>query len=172
MLKEFLQGKWLGHPLHPALVHIPVGLFPTALLCDILSRNAVGGNVMVQTSFYCILVGLIVGLLAAPTGLADWLEIKSDRPAYKFGLWHMVLNILVVVLFAFNLALRWNSFRSQTQVDLIPLLLSALGTAMLLISGYLGSLMVFDQGVGIARISKEKWRKLAAAAGSNIPDES
>ena len=25
MIKAFLQGKWLGHPLHPAMVHLPTG---------------------------------------------------------------------------------------------------------------------------------------------------
>ena len=172
MLKEMLQGKWLGHPLHPALVHIPVGLFPAALLCDILSRSAIGGNLLVQTAFCCILVGIIVTLLAAPAGLADWLDIKSGRPAYKIGIWHMALNLVVILLFATNLALRWKAFRSQPKVELIPLILSALGTAILLVSGYLGSLMVFDQGIGIARMSKGKWRKFAVAGQSNTPDES
>ena len=27
MLKSLLQGKPLGHPLHPILVHLPIGLF-------------------------------------------------------------------------------------------------------------------------------------------------
>ena len=172
MLKEFLQGKWLGHPLHPALVHVSVGLFPAALLFDVLSRLGVGGNAMVQTSFYCIAVGLFVALLAAPAGMADWLDIKSDKPAYKTGLWHMGLNVLVVVLWGINLGLRWNGFRSQTKVDAAPLLLSVLGTVLLLVSAYLGSLMVFDQGIGIARMSKRKWRKLALAGGANVPPES
>ena len=25
-LVDILQGKWLGHPLHPAVVHLPLGL--------------------------------------------------------------------------------------------------------------------------------------------------
>ena len=45
-------------------------------------------------------------------------------------------------------------------------------TLILVVSAYLGSLMVFDQGVGIARMSKRKWRKLAIAGRSNIPPES
>jgi uncharacterized membrane protein len=172
MLKDFLQGKWLGHPLHPALVHLPVGLLTAALLFDVLSRVGVGGNAMVQTSFYCIALGLLVALLAAPAGLADWLDIKSDKPAYNIGLWHMGLNVLVVVSWAINLGLRWDNFRSQDKVDAGPVVFSIFGTALLIISGYLGSLMVFDQGIGIARMSKRKWRKLAVAGGANVPPES
>ena len=35
MLKAFLQGKPFGHPLHPALVHFPIGLFVLSLILDI-----------------------------------------------------------------------------------------------------------------------------------------
>jgi uncharacterized membrane protein len=115
-MKDLLQGKWLGHPLHPALIHLPTGLFPAALLFDVLSRAGVGDNAMVQTSFYCIAGGLLVSLLAAPPGLADWLGVKPDRPAYPLGLWHMGLNLLMVVLWAMNLGLRWNEFRWQQAV--------------------------------------------------------
>jgi uncharacterized membrane protein len=172
MLKDLLQGKWLGHPLHPALVHIPVGLFPAALVFDCLSRGGVGGNAMVQTSFYCIAIAIIVAVLAAPTGMADWLGIKPDRPAFGLGLWHMGLNVLALVLYAVNLEIRWNQFRWQSVVAPSALVLSIIGAALLMISAYLGSRMVFDQGTGVARFSKKKWRKLALAGGSNVPAES
>ena len=35
MLKNFLQGKWLGHPLHAALVHVPVGGWLVACALDV-----------------------------------------------------------------------------------------------------------------------------------------
>jgi uncharacterized membrane protein len=172
MLKALLQGKWLGHPLHPALVHLPIGLFPAALLFDLLSRGGDGGNAIVQTSFYCITLALIGSLLAAPAGLADWLDIKPDKPAYRIGLWHMGLNVLMVIIWAINLGLRWSDFRWQTRVATTPLVLSAVGTVMLAVSGYLGSRMVFDLGVGVARMSKGKWRKLAQAGRSKVAAES
>ncbi len=153
-------------------MHLPVGLFPAALLFDLLSRGGAGGNAIVQTSFYCIAAGLIGGLLAAPAGLADWLEIKPDKPAYRIGLWHMGLNVLMVIVWAINLGLRWSGFRWHTRVAMTPLVLSAVGTVMLIVSGYLGSRMVFDQGVGVARMSKGKWRKLALAGGSNVAPQS
>ncbi|HEY4757591.1 MAG TPA: DUF2231 domain-containing protein, partial [Chthoniobacterales bacterium] len=68
-LLDFLKGKWLGHPLHPILVHIPMAMWPSALVFDVLSQREIGGNVMVQLSFYAIAFGLAAALLAAPTGL-------------------------------------------------------------------------------------------------------
>jgi uncharacterized membrane protein len=172
VIRELLQGRWLGHPLHPALVHVPAGLLPAALLFDVLSRAGVGQNAVVQTSFYCIAVGLAAGLVAAPAGLADWLEIKRDKPAYRIGLWHMGLNLLAVVLWAINLALRWETFRWQTRVDGTSLALSVAGTGLLIVSGYFGGRMVFDEGIGVARMSRKRWREVALAGRANVPPES
>ena len=36
MIKEFLQGRAFNHPIHPMLVHLPVGLWVTSLILDIL----------------------------------------------------------------------------------------------------------------------------------------
>ena len=35
MLKSFLQGKPIRHPLHPVLIHFPIGLFVLSLLLDL-----------------------------------------------------------------------------------------------------------------------------------------
>ena len=82
---DFLQGKWLKHPLHPALVHIPAALWPAAFAFDLLSQFRTY-NAFVQLSFYGILLGLLVALLAIPTGYADWTDIRPEKPAWKLGL--------------------------------------------------------------------------------------
>ena len=35
--KDFLNGTWLGHPLHPALTDIPIGAWTTTLVVDALA---------------------------------------------------------------------------------------------------------------------------------------
>src|SRR5258708_2076044 len=101
-MKKFLQGDWLGHPLHPALVHIPTAVWPAACFFDILSRPTLSGTATIRTSFYCILLGLIVAIVAAPAGLADWWDIKPEKPPRKIGIYHMVLNLITVVIMAVN----------------------------------------------------------------------
>ena len=166
---DFLQGKWLGHPIHPILVHIPTALWPAALVFDLLSRLGIGGNAMVRTSTYAILVGLIVAVAAVAPGIADWSGINRERPAWKLGLIHMLLNLAGIVLWAVNLALRWGSHDQAEMVGTVPLLLSLLGTVLLLASGYLGGRLVYDYGISVARISKEKWRRDAEAGGARVP---
>src|SRR5437773_3986911 len=170
-LLNFLKGKWLGHPLHPILVHVPMAMWPGAFIFDLLSQWNIGGNASVRLAFYAIVFGLTASLLAAPTGLIDWTGIKKEKPAWKIGLYHMALNLIALLLFAINLGLRWSTFREDTKVAATPLLLSALGTLLLVGSAYLGGRMVYEYGISVARMSKNKWRQLAAAGGANLPPE-
>src|SRR6184192_27701 len=158
-LLNFLKGKWLGHPLHPILVHVPMAMWPGALIFDLLSKWQIGGNTMVRLSFYAIVFGLAASLLALPTGLVDWSGIKKEKPAWKIGLYHMSLNLIVTLLFAVNLALRWQTFREASEVETGPFALSIIGTLLLIGSAYLGGLMVYDHGINVARHSKHKWRQ-------------
>ena len=96
---------------------------------------------MVRLSSYAIIFGLAAALLALPTGLIDWSGIKKEKPAWKIGLYHMILNLIVALLFAINLALRLKDFREATTVAAAPLVLSIVGTALLIGSAYLGGMM-------------------------------
>jgi uncharacterized membrane protein len=167
-LSEFLQGKWLGHPLHAAIVHIPVGTWIAACTLDVAIRAHWLNEGSSHLANYCVGVGLLGALVAVAPGVADWMQIKREKPAWKLGLYHMVLNVAAVAVWTVNLALRWNSNAIITPTILVT---SLLGTALIFISGYLGSLMVFDQGIGVARESKKEWRKIARRAGSRVPDE-
>ncbi len=168
---DFLQGKWLKHPLHPALVHIPTALWPSALLFDVISQFQ-PENVFVQLAFYAILFGLLVALLAIPTGYADWTDIRPEKPAWKLGLYHMILNVLVSILWGINLALRLSRLQADTSVPLGLVGLSAIATLLLLVSGYLGGRMIYAYGINVARLSKKKWRKIAQEGEAVVPPES
>jgi uncharacterized membrane protein len=170
-LINFLKGKWLGHPLHPIVVHVPMAMWPGALIFDLLSQWNIGGNAMVRLSFYAIIFGLAASLFAIPTGLLDWTGIKKEKPAWKIGLAHMALNLIVAVLFAINLGLRLQTFREAAKVEGTPLLLSAIGTVLLIVSAYLGGMMVYEYGISVARMSKKKWRKIAEDGGAYVPPE-
>jgi uncharacterized membrane protein len=167
---DFLQGKWLRHPLHPALVHIPTALWPAAFVFDLLSQFG-GQDAFLHLSYYAILVGLVVAVLAIPTGIADWTDIKRENPAWKLGLVHMVLNVVVSVIWAINFVLRMSISSSAASVSTGLVALSGLATLLLLVSGYLGGRMIYGYGISVARLSKEKWRKLAKEGGAALPPE-
>ena len=83
----------------------------------------------------------------------------------------MALNLVALLLFAINLGLRWLTYRDATKVASTPLLLSAIGTLLLIGSAYLGGMMVYEYGISVARMSKQEWRKIAEAGGANVPPE-
>ena len=68
--------KVLGHPLHPILIVLPLGLLSMAVIFDIvqlLTRN----NTFSVVAYWNIAAGVVTGLLAAAVGLRDWLAIPG-----------------------------------------------------------------------------------------------
>lgn len=141
------------------------------MVIDIVARDAGKGDSLAYLAMYCVTAGLITALFAVPTGVADWTPIKKEKPAWKLGLYHMSLNLLAAIIWAANLGLRWNALDTDDPVTLPIIATSVLGSLLVLVSGYIGSLMVFDHGVSVARQSKARWRRIAEAAGSRVPED-
>src|SRR5437773_2201095 len=150
MLKDFLEGKPLRHPLHPMLVHFPIGLFLLSLLLDLASLAFPSVPGLVRDSFYAMLLGVITALMAAVPGFVDYTDIRSDHPAKRTATAHMTLNLIVVALYGVNLGVRSSSL-ADPRISLLPLVLSLVGIALLSVSGYLGGRLVYDQGIAVGR---------------------
>jgi nitrite reductase/ring-hydroxylating ferredoxin subunit/uncharacterized membrane protein len=149
MLKAFLQGKPLRHPLHPALVHFPIALFVLTLVLDAVIYSGIASNNLFQASLYTISLGILTGIMAAIPGLADRSSIRLDHPARKTVNIHMTLNLAAIGISIINLLLRAS--QQEAQISTLQLLLSAVGVGIILVSGYLGGTMVYDDGVGVGR---------------------
>jgi uncharacterized membrane protein len=130
-----------GHPVHAMLVNIPIGLWVFTLTSDV--AFVVTADPRWQATAYFTLAGGIAGaLLAAIFGLVDLLGLSGSRER-RLGIFHMSLNLAIVVIQAINFALRATS---QTTSGL-TLALSALAVAALLVSGWLGGQLVHVLGV-------------------------
>lgn len=165
MLKALLQGKWMGHPLHPVLLTIPFGLWPMALVFDLLSLGGLAPDVMARAAYWSVLIGLIGAVLAVPAGIADWLDIKPERPAWKIGLYHMIINGIAFILWLIDLWLRAGPGSRVTGSIAI---LSVIATVVVFAGGYFGGNMVYAHGTAVARFSKNKWRGIAEAGGAHV----
>ena len=149
--KEILEGKPIRSPLHPALVHLPVALFPISLLLDGVSwwwQGAAAGAV--RAAFGCVMAGLATGVLAAIFGFVDFSGIRRDHPAKKTAIRHMVVNLGVLGVFGVSAYLRWPAL-DALKTGIVPLVLSVVGVAGLGYSGYLGGDMVYNDGIGVGR---------------------
>ena len=131
------------HPIHPMLVAVPIGLWTFSLACDVI--HALGGDAQTwQTAALLSLVGGLVGaLLAAVPGFVDMLSLRGY--VKRVALVHMAINLVVVGLYAVNAWLRSTGAPATTTTWL-----SAVGIALLLVSGWLGGKMVYVHGVAVA----------------------
>ena len=144
-----------GHPLHPILVTIPVGLWVFSLVCDIIShatKNALWDTLAV----YTLAGGVIGALLAALPGLFDLYSLPPSH-AKKIGLWHMSINLSLVTMYVINFLWR----RSVEPAANGPFILSIAAVILLLVSGWLGGEMVFRYGVGVLPVEELKALKPA-----------
>jgi nitrite reductase/ring-hydroxylating ferredoxin subunit/uncharacterized membrane protein len=154
--KDVLEGKPFGSPLHPALVHLPIALFPLSVLLDVASWIWRAPELhLVRAAFITIAAGLATALLAAVAGFVDYTDIRNDHPAKKTATLHMVLNLVAVGIFGLGLGLRFDDWDATTTPG-IPLLLSLAGLAVLSYSGYLGGHLVYNDGIGVGRHRREQ----------------
>src|SRR6266699_2637916 len=94
--KDMLNGTWLGHPLHPVLVSLPLGTWSVTTLCDLLALNT-EDPAMERAADITLAVGLVGALGAAVTGFTQWSDTEStDR---RVGLFHGLLNGGITVLY-------------------------------------------------------------------------
>src|SRR5215470_4031103 len=111
------------HPIHPMLVAFPIGLWIFSLISDIvfiLGKSLIWNGI----AFYTMLGGTIGALLAAVPGFIDMLSIPDPKVG-KIAWNHMVLNLVVVAIFALNLYLRIVLPAAAS----VPILLSLIGVS-------------------------------------------
>jgi nitrite reductase/ring-hydroxylating ferredoxin subunit/uncharacterized membrane protein len=162
--KHVLQGRPFKHPLHPMLVHLPIGLFPLSLIFDLVSFG-VDENWLVRGAFYTMLLGVIGALVAAIPGFIDYIDIRPDHPAKRTANWHMALNLVAVALYVIALILKTGNLEAVT-AGALPVILSALALCILGVSGYLGGILVYDDGIAVGRHRRET--ELPGATGLPI----
>jgi uncharacterized membrane protein len=130
-----------GHPIHPMLVTIPLGLWVFSMICD-FGFVLTGDSRWAITAYFTLGGGIAGALLAAVPGLLDLLGIHDAR-AHRIGTYHMILNLLVVVAQAANFWLRLQDGMS----DVLPRGISIVVVAVLIVSGWLGGHLVHVLGV-------------------------
>lgn len=135
-----------GHPIHHILVPIPIALFLSALVTDIVFAVD-GSEGWAEASKWLLGGGLAGAALAAVAGFADFFgnaRIREFRDAWL----HMFANLTIVVLEAVNLMLRLADEGLESWVRLA---LSAVAVILLLFSGWKGGELVYRHGVGQIR---------------------
>lgn len=145
-LRNFLNGTWLGEPLHVVLTDVPVGAWTVAMMFDAVDLVN-GRREFARAADAAIILGLAGAAGAAVTGVTDWSDV--DPPARRVGLIHGLLNLGVVALFTTSLVLRSKKSRAAGRV------FSALGYGLMAYTAHLGGRMVYELKVGVDRTNTQ-----------------
>jgi uncharacterized membrane protein len=156
--KFFGIRGWSGKPLHPPLTDFPIVCYALAALFDLVSRFS-GKDAAVAHDFFMgatmvIIVGFVVSLATALTGLWDWWKGIPRRKGPWFGParrsqvwrtanWHMTVMLTVTAIVIVDIAVRWGQLhdgRSSVAVTI----LSVIAAALVLFGAGYGGEMVFD----------------------------
>jgi len=141
-LKSFLNGTWLGHPLHPVITDIPVGAWTLAILFDLIHLANRGSAVWIDGATLLVGVGVLAALGAWVTGYTDWSD-TYDRER-RFGIAHALLMSTALVLYIVSFFLRL-----PVAGHAFAIILSWIGYVLVITAAYLGGELVFNIGTGV-----------------------
>jgi nitrite reductase/ring-hydroxylating ferredoxin subunit/uncharacterized membrane protein len=148
---DALHGVWLGHPVHPALVGVPVGFWASAAVLDFVPGSERASRVLIA-------LGLAGAVPAAATGLTDWSSLHPEQQ--RVGLVHAASSASASAFFAASL------FARSAGRDTSGRLLALGGLAALTAGTYLGRHMAFTMGAGashaesVAHLAPLGWHDL------------
>jgi uncharacterized membrane protein len=134
-----------GHPLHPMLVPLPIGLLVGALAGDLAFRGT-GDAFWARASLWLIAAGLVTGAIAAIADLIDFLTIERVR-RLAAGWVHFLGNAAALLLSLWNLLHRLDDPAGAVMPG--GILLSLAVVAIFLVTGWLGGELAFRYKVGI-----------------------
>lgn len=152
---DLLTGRWLGHPVHPVAVMLPIGCFLAATVLDVAGPGSAR-----PAAQRLIAVGLLATAPAVATGAADWRDTADAER--RVGVAHAIANGVAVAGYAISWWVRRRGAHSSART--IGLVASAcLGAA-----GYLGGHLAYRRGVGVNTTAfeagPEEWTAVADIA--------
>ncbi|WP_405455392.1 Rieske (2Fe-2S) protein [Streptomyces sp. NBC_00101] len=154
-LRDTLHGRWLGHPVHPLLVQVPLGSWLSAAVLDLLPG---------QRRAACALIGVGLGAAgpAALAGWVDWAELQSRQR--RVGFVHAAANVTAVALYAGSFAAR---LRGRTALGKA---LGLAGLSVVSVGGAVGGHLAYRQASGanhaeaVQDLVQPGWHEVGAVA--------
>lgn len=144
----YSKVKIFGRALHPMLVSFPIVLYTATFVCFCLYQATVN-PFWFRVAFIGNTAGVCAAVLAAIPGSLDLSAVPKDTEARKRGSKHATLNVLSLLLFAFNLYLIWGTFNAPPQPNVTNIFVTGLGFCLTAAAGYLGYTLVGRNKLGV-----------------------
>ena len=157
-IRDLLNGRWLGHPLHAASTDLPIGLLLGAVILDVIGQTGAADIVLVAT--------IVTMLLSALSGLADYAD--TDGTALTRATLHSTLMVVALVLLVVSAVLRTGAPTDRT----VPIVLSILGFLLVMAGAFVGGDVVYVMGNMVSRHAFRgagtKWIRLDTGAVTDL----
>jgi uncharacterized membrane protein len=137
----------LGHPLHPAVVHFPIGLLLSATAADVARVAGLISDVRIAAILMA--GGLAMGLVAMAAGMIDFARL--DQAVVPHAVRHMAAVGTAWLGYAVALYLRREVFQDAVDPGTVSVALSLASAAVLALGGFLGGRLVYTFGAGVAK---------------------
>ncbi|HEU0287046.1 MAG TPA: DUF2231 domain-containing protein [Nocardioidaceae bacterium] len=139
-----------GHPLHPALVAIPIGAWVGSVVLDIASRFVDDQATASHAAWWLLGLGVLGALAAGSIGFFDFVGIAPHTRAWRIGLIHLSCTLSATTLFAIAWVLRRDQPAPADGTSYGYLALSLVALAVLTVGGFLGGELAYRYGVRVA----------------------
>lgn len=134
-----------GHPLHPILITLPIGLWVATFLADI-GFWWVRADGWATAAQWLLGAGIVAAAAAATAGLIDFMGDERIR-ALSDAWQHAIGNVVAVLVSIFSF--YWRYRYGAAGVLPTGLILSFLVVLILLFTGWKGGEMVFRHRVAV-----------------------
>lgn len=136
-VKDFLNGTWLGHPVHPAATDLPIGSLLLTVILDLAGQSAAADIALAATILFM--------LAAAVTGFADFTD--TDGSARTRATLHATLMVIALLVLLVSLGLRAAGGADRA----VPVALSIVGLLVVAAGAFVGGDVVFVFGNMVSR---------------------
>ena len=157
-----------GHPLHPPLTDATIGTYTFATIAafvDVVGITKQNGAI---GWWVALVIGLILTVPTALTGLVDWLTITWGTPLWRTATLHLGSMLTATVFFGLAAIFGHDSY-THGDVSAGGFVLTLIGFGFLTLGGWLGGAVVFVHGMRVLNLVEEP--ALRAAAPVRHPEK-
>lgn len=139
-----------GHPVHPIVGAVAIGAFVGSVGLDLGSFVADPAWAYAKAAYVLGGFGVVVGVLAALSGLTDLVRVPRGTIAFRTGIRHLLLMDATLAAFAVSFVLRRGSdFAVSDSPDGVAVALSVLGFVTLAVGAWTGLRLTYTHGVRV-----------------------
>ena len=136
-IRDLLNGRWLGHPLHSASTDIPIGMLLGVVILDLIGQPTAADVLLLGTILFM--------LLSALSGLADYSETTGT--ALTRATLHATLMVVALVILIVSAVMRTGAPADRT----VPIALSIIGFLIVTAGAYVGGDVAYVLGNMVSR---------------------